>query len=134
MAIARPRTIDDASGTDRSIVKDAGAETFLVREEWAVSAQGKKVGSSGVAAEAIEAQPILGQIKPREARGPWAETAAEGEARPARISAERRSSTILWRQSDYGSGHLTATRIAAVPAAPDARCESSSVALRIGAA
>src|SRR5271165_3983057 len=64
MAIDRPGTIGDASGTDRSRAEDAVAKTLLPREEWA-SAQGKKVESDGVAAQAIEAQPVFGQIKPK---------------------------------------------------------------------
>src|SRR5271166_3888071 len=51
-------------GTDRSRAEDAVAKTLLPREEWA-SAQGKKVDSDGVAAQAIEAQPFFGQIKPK---------------------------------------------------------------------
>jgi len=35
----------------------------LAREEWAL-AQGKKVFSDDVAAQAIEAQPVFGQIRP----------------------------------------------------------------------
>ena len=35
----------------------------MAREEWAL-AQGKKVFSDGVAAQAIEAQPVFGQIRP----------------------------------------------------------------------
>jgi hypothetical protein len=38
----------------RSAAEDAGVKTFLPREEWAL-AQGKKVLSDGVAAQAIEA-------------------------------------------------------------------------------
>ena len=62
MAIDRPGTIGDASGTDRSEAEDAKAKTLLPREEWTrskapfgVRDQGKKVESDGVAAETIEA-------------------------------------------------------------------------------
>jgi hypothetical protein len=67
MAIDRPGTIGDASGTDRSAAEDAKAKTLLFREEWArseppfgVAGQGKKVESGGVAAKTIEAKPFSG--------------------------------------------------------------------------
>ena len=51
----------------------------MPREEWAL-AQGKKVLSDGVAAQTIEAQPVLGQIKPSEMPGASrAENAIAGE-------------------------------------------------------
>ena len=56
----------------RSAAEDDGGETFLPREEWAL-AQGKKVLCDGVAAQAIEAQPVFGQIKP-----------SRGQVRPVR--------------------------------------------------
>jgi len=63
MAIYRPTTIGGApaSGPERS--EGRRRETFLSREEWA-SAQGKKVLIAGVAAQTIEAQPVVGQIEP----------------------------------------------------------------------
>lgn len=45
-----------------SAAEDASGETFLSREEWAL-AQGKKVAPRRCV-QAIEAQPLLGQIKP----------------------------------------------------------------------
>ena len=78
MAICRPKTIDDAPSLGRSVAEDGGGETFLAREEWAnrgpralargVASPGEESLAAAIAAQAIEAQPSFGQIKPSEAR------------------------------------------------------------------
>jgi hypothetical protein len=68
MAIYRPKTIGDAPACGLKRSGGRRRETFLPREEWAL-AQGKKVLSDGVAAQAIEAQPVFGQIKPSRRSG-----------------------------------------------------------------
>ena len=52
---------------DRSKAEDGGGETFLPREEWA--SPGEESRSAAVAAQAVEAQPAFGQIKPMRGRG-----------------------------------------------------------------
>src|SRR5215469_2667877 len=74
MAICRPKAIDDAPSSGRSVAEDGGGETFLPREEWAnrgpralmrgVASPGEESLSAAIAAQAIEAQPSFGQIEP----------------------------------------------------------------------
>src|ERR1700722_16011489 len=52
----------------RSEAEDAAVATFLPRNAWAL-AKGKKVGRDGVGAQAMEAQPVFGQIKPSQRPG-----------------------------------------------------------------
>ena len=63
----------------RSAAEDGGGGTFLPREEWAnrgpprglprgVESPGEESLTGAVAAQAIEAQPSFGQIKPRRGR------------------------------------------------------------------
>jgi len=64
MAICRPKAIDDAPifGPERSGGRRRVRLSWLARGMG--EAQGKKVDPSAVAAQAIEAQPSFGQIKP----------------------------------------------------------------------
>jgi len=75
MAISRPKAIDAAPACGPKRSGGRRRTTLLFREEWAHrgprggcsagwGAQGKKVAPSAVAAQAIEAQPVFGQIKP----------------------------------------------------------------------
>ena len=84
MAIDRPEAIDDAlSLLSRSRAEDGGRAAFLFREEWtsgvpaSPSPRGGRPGEescpAAIAAEAIEAKPTFGEIKPmrgRDGRGP----------------------------------------------------------------
>src|ERR1700722_10877308 len=67
MAMDRPRTIDDApAGPERS---GGRCRSDFLASRGMGEAQGKKVVSDSVAAQTIEAQPVLGQIKPSEMPG-----------------------------------------------------------------
>jgi len=74
MAICRPKVIAAAPTSGRSAAEDGSGETFLAREEWAnrgpralargVASPGEESRAAAIAAQAIEAQPSFGQIKP----------------------------------------------------------------------
>ena len=70
MAIGRPRTIGDApacgtqhSGGRRRSDPRLRGHAFLSREEWA-EGPGEESRPDAVAAQAIEAKPVFGQIEP----------------------------------------------------------------------
>lgn len=80
MAIARPGTIDAAPARQAGAqAEDDAAVAFLSREE-CVAHAGEESRGRAVAAEAIEAKPLLGQIKPERDRIEPGTTAIEEDA------------------------------------------------------
>jgi hypothetical protein len=63
MAICRPEAIDDAAFTPAAQRRTAGRRLSCLARNGGAAARGRKL-LDAVAAQAIEAQPCFGQIKP----------------------------------------------------------------------
>jgi hypothetical protein len=68
MAIYRPKTIDDAPASGPEHSEGHRGRGFLVSRGMGVS-PGEESRGDGVAAQAIEAQPVFGQIEPSRRSG-----------------------------------------------------------------